>query len=492
MIRKNQTGSALVLVLVASMFLIILTAGAFRYFQTNVDTQIWTRERIQAKLSAEAGVNLSTHMLIAGAGLPSSDAPEPILGTEISHFILPGDMGTIYATVDPSNRNPEITTANAYMIRCISFVQGHTIESFGMESIIMPENLARFSVFQDNPSLNGYYPDGYRFDGPFYSNGPTIIFSESVTHENDVFFYSYNSTSPYWIYGKNQHGSHETTPAAGNLEMRPYHRLNLGAPYFELNVDTIAFGAAELNWQGVESAAISGGLHLSLAQVPHNSRLVLSGTSLFVRRNATEAPVEYDLSSLENPVVWIDNNWTDRIYLRGDMTTGAGFDMELTLGCKGPVFMSGSLVYNNQDLEDPDNTNLLGIMTVYGDMIIADAPDILPDPLWNGYGERWQIGTAGTVTYSAVLVALEGEIKAEDAEQPVGFHEFQVIGGYMCQAEGWTNTSSAGFLMVVYFDPRLLFMHPPFFPTTANWNTTMWAERPDMIVSDVTNGVPEY
>ncbi len=490
MIHKNQTGSALVLVLVASMFLIILTAGAFRYFQTNVDTQIWTRDRIQAKLSAEAGVNLATHMLVAGAATPATTTPEAILGTETSHFTLPGDMGTIYATVDPSDKNPEVTTANAYMIRCISFVPGHTIESFGMESIIMPENLARFSVFQDDPPSNLHYSDGYRFDGPFYANGPVRIGSNSATHENDIFFYSYKTTSPYWIY--NNSGSHETTPAAGNVEMRPYHRLNMGAPYFELNVDTIPFGAAELNWQGVEAAAISGGLHLSTTQVPNNSRLVLSGTSLFVRRNASEAPVEYDLSSLENPVVWIDNNSTNRIYLRGDMTAGSGFDMELTLGCKGPVFMSGSLVYNNQDLEDPDNDNLIGIISVYGNMIIADAPSVLPDPLWNGYGERWQIGTDGTVTYSAVLVALEGVLKAQKPAEPVGFHEFQIIGGYMCQAEGHTNNANSGFRMVVYFDPRLLFMHPPFFPTTANWNTTMWAERPDMTVSDVTIGLPTY
>ncbi|MCD6587100.1 MAG: hypothetical protein J7K88_00960, partial [Candidatus Fermentibacteraceae bacterium] len=248
MYTSNRNGSALVLVLVASVFLIILTAGAYQYFKMNADTQIWAKDRIQAKLTAEAGINLATHMLVSGASLPPGTAPQDILGTEVSFFDLPGDMGAVYATVDPSDANEQVTSANAYKIRCIATVPGRTMDTYGMESILMPENLARFSVFMDNPSTGGYYGDGYRFDGPFYANGPVNVQSSSPTHDNDPFFYTFRLTSDYYV---TSGGTHVTTPATGNLQMRPYNRLSMGAPYFELGIDPIPFGAGELDWQGV-------------------------------------------------------------------------------------------------------------------------------------------------------------------------------------------------------------------------------------------------
>jgi len=480
----NRKGSALVLVLVASMFLIVLTAGAFRYFQTNVDTQIWTRDRIQAKLSAEAGINLATHMLIAGASLPTALEPAPILGTETSPFVLPGGMGSVYATVDPSNQNEYVVTANAFMIRCISTVPGTTLETFGMASIVMPENLARFSVFMENPNTSGYYGDGYRFDGPFYANGPIRVQSSSATHENDPFFYSLRLTSDYYLAVGS---THQTTPTdGGNLEMRPYHRLCLGAPYFELGIDPIPFGEDELDWQGVRSAALADGLYLTIAEVPDNSRLCLKGDTLWVKTDSLAVTDVYYLGDMENPVVWIENDPSDRFFLRGNQNQG--LDMALTIGCYGDVYMSGRLSYENEDLQDPTNEDLLGIMSVNGDMIIADES---VDAGWTG--ESWVVSTQGGFTYSAVLVALEGDLFAENHKWPnTGVVEFRIQGGYMIQAEGYTSTGTKGFDIGVYFDPRLLFMHPPFFPTTANWNTTMWAEKPDMLPSDVTNGIPTY
>lgn len=180
--KTNEKGSALILVIVSAMFLIILTGALYTYLKSNVDTQVWTRERIQAKLSAEAGINLATHMLVAGAELPTNLLPQDILGSPTSFEVLPGDMGSAYATVDPYDSNKVVTSANAFRLRCIANVSGSTVETWGMESIVMPENLARFSVFMNNPSTSGYYGDGYRFDGPFYANGPISIYSSSPTH----------------------------------------------------------------------------------------------------------------------------------------------------------------------------------------------------------------------------------------------------------------------------------------------------------------------
>ena len=487
--NSNEKGSALVLVVVASIFLIILTGAAYTYFSNNVDTQIWARDRIQARLSAEAGVNLATHMLIAGEALPVNTDPQDFIGTYSSSVALPGDLGDVYVSVDGNENNTKITSANAYRIRCLATIPGNTIETYGMEGIVMPQNLARFSVFMNNPSTGGFYGDGYRFDGPFYANGPICVFSSSSGSEFDPFFYSFHLTSDYYIYGQNSGGSHETTPTAGNLEMQPYNRLSMGSPYFELGVDPIPFGPSELNWQGVKNAATSGGLVLNEADgdIENGSRLSLRGDStLIVRVSAGATPDTFDLADYDNPVVWIENDPNHRVYLNGWETSP--MDMALTIGMYGSLYMSGDLMYENNDLEDPTNEQLLGIMTVYGDVVIADDPEGL-EAGWEGF----QIVTDDDFEYDAVLVALDGELRAENYWKPAMQAEFLLLGGYMIDSEGITGTTNpTGFDISVYFDPRLLTMHPPYFPTTANWLNIMWADKPDLSASQVQSGIPIY
>jgi hypothetical protein len=488
MYKTGKRGSSLVLVLIAATFLIILTGALYTYLKSNVDTQIWTRDMIQAKFSAEAGLNLATHMLVVGAELPSMFTPQPILGTPLTFADLPGGMGSVFVSVDPNDDNEQITSANAYLLRCIAEVPGESVEFYGMEAIVMPENLARFSVFMDDPSLDGYYGDGYRFDGPFYANGPVCIYSSSATHENDPFFYSLHLTSTYYVYGQNSGGSHETTPAAGNLQMQPYNRLMMGAPYFELGIDPIPFGPDELDWEGVRNAAQNGGLNLTTAEVRNGSRLLLTDSLLTVKYERYGAETVYDLSSLTNPVVWIENGNNDRVYLKGH--NGRPFDMALTIGMMGDLYMAGDLKYANRDLEDPENDNLLGLMTVYGDILIADDVNGTGEvPGWVGF----EIATHQSFEYDAVLVSLSGVLEAENHRMPLKKAEFLLLGGYMIQEEGYTGTPSEGFDISVYFDPRLLSRHPPFFPTTANWLNIMWRDKPNITVRDVEEGRnPEY
>lgn len=488
----NNRGAALMLVVIASIFLIILTAAAYRYFTTNVDTQIWTRDRIQAKLSAEAGLNLATHILVAGASLPESDTT-PLLGTATTPAVLPGELGSVYVTVQPSKYNGDITASNAFMLHCIAWPPGSAIDTYGMQCIVMPENLARFAVFMNNPSTDGAYVDGYRFDGPFYANGPVRVVSGSITHENDPFFYSFSLTSDYYLstWGTTQ----ATTPASGNLQMRPFERLSLGAPYFELGIDSIPFGSDDLDWQGVRNAAQSGGLYLGvpLRPIENGSRLRLQSDTLYVKLNTVTPEVGYHLGDLENPVVWIENGNTDRVYLRGQQYNG--LDMALTIGMNGHLYMSGSLEYANKNPEDPDNHTLLGLMTVHGNIYMANDPLVTPEPGWEGH----DIMTNGDFEYDAVLVALDGVLEAQKQPPtaPVdsifgGPCEFMLMGGYMIDNEGITSTNTGGFDITVFFDPRLLSMHPPFFPTTANWRTIMWRDAPELTVDNVEDGDPQY
>lgn len=477
------------LVLISSVFLIILTGAAYQYFKNSVDTQIWTADRIQAKLSAEAALNLATHMVVAGASLPQPGAPIPVLGTPTTHYSLPGDLGSAYVTVQAMPGNEQEITANAFTLHCIAWPPGTAIDSYGLRATVMPTNLARFSVFMDDPTVDGYYDDGYRFDGPFYANGPIRVYSESQTHENDVFFYSLSLTSDYYEYGTSS-GTAVTTPAYGKLQMRPYDRLSMGAPYFELGVEPIPFGPTELNWQGIRSAAISGGLYLTDSDVPDRARLALKGDTLMIQADTSAAVVSYYLGGMDNPVVWIQNGPGNSFYLRGHQFVG--LNMPLTIGAEGTFLMSGPLYYDNPDPQDPDNECLLGLLTPWGDMLIADE-DSLENLGWDG--ESFKVTTDDGFTYSAVLVALDGVLEAEIYTEPDPQVEFKIIGGYMVQNEGFTGTGGPkplGYTIGVYFDPRLLTMHPPFFPTTANWKTIMWEEVPDMWLDDVRLGYLYY
>jgi hypothetical protein len=360
------------------------------------------------------------------------------------------------------------------------------MDTYGMQSIVMPENLARFSVFMDNPSTGGYYADGYRFDGPFYANGPVRVRSSSVSSANDPFFYSFNLTSGYYV---SQGNTHITTPKTGNLEMQPYNRLSMGPPFFDLNVDPIPFGANELDWQGVRSAAQTDGLYFPLGSVADSSRLALKGDTLLIKATPSAAVQKFYLGALVNPVVWIENGQNECFFLRGSQLQG--LNMPLTIGSMGDVYMSGELTYENTDLQDPGNDQLLGIMTVNGDLIIADQRLLGDQSAWGSVS--FYIDTKDGLNYYAVIVALEGNLFASNYNYPPGPQEFRLNGGYMIQEEGYTSTGSSGFDIGVYFDPRLLYMHPPFFPTTANWITTMWAEVPNMTVNDVSVGThPEF
>lgn len=493
MTGTGKRGSALVLVVVAAGFLLILTGAAYRYLRTSVDTQMWTRERIQAKLTAEAGVNLATHMLVAGASLPTGDDAQVLLGTETTPEPLPNGMGAVYVSVDPNNNNDDIISANSYMINCLATVPGENFDTYGIQAIVMPLNLARFSVFMDNPSLSGAYVDGYRFDGPFYANGPVRVISNSAGDENDPFFYSFTLTSDYYIsdWGTTQ----ATTPESGNLRMRPFERLSLGLPYFELGADTIPFGPDEINWEGVRNAAISGGLYFTpddpVYTIYDGSRIKLKGDSLLVKLDDSTPERAYYLADLDNPVVWFENGNLDTLMILGHGYEG--LDSALTIGMNGNLYLGSAIRYTNEDPEDPLNHTLLGLMTIHGDIIIKDdfADTLYQEPGWDGFN----IVTHGDFQVDAVLLALEGNLKAEKYWEPEdGPHEFRLLGGYMIQEEGYTSSGDAGFDISVYFDPRLLSMHPPFFPTTANWSTTMWREDGNMERETVTNGQqnPEF
>jgi len=84
-----------------------------------------------------------------------------------------------------------------------------------------------------------------------------------------------------------------------------------------------------------------------------------------------------------------------------------------------------------------------------------------------------------------VVMDLNGAFNAENWNVPPGPVDFMVMGGYIVNTEGYTTTPSSGYDTVIYYDPRLLSMHPPFFPQTGRWDVVYWAEKPDLDLDSV-------
>lgn len=496
--KMHKRGSALVLVMVASMFLIILTAGAFRYFKTNVDVYTWTKDRIQAKLTAEAGVNLAACMISSGFPVPSGTGPPVrILGAPTSYEVLPGGIGSVYVTVDPNNDNDMVLGKNAYMIRCISHIAGRTDESYGIESTIAPDNLTSYAMFiGDNTrflSVKNALVDGFKCSGPFYYNGivPMHILSLNHNSDNDAYFYSFQITSDHYM----ANDVKATTPQSGALTLQPSGRMALGAPHFEINCDTIPFGVNDTDWKSIKDAAINGGLYFDSSTVPDSSRMILRKDTLIIKKSRNATPVKYYLGNLTNNVVWFDQDSPlilNTLSIRTYPGAGEGLSIPLTLGTNGNFSMFAPIEYENMTTFDAANKGMLGLVMVEGYFSMFRLHPL--HPAWDA--GIWSPDVERDMNVCASLLILSSSWFNSSLNWPVPQYDMQLVGSFAAKDMASLTQSNlgalSGYYMDLQYDPRLFYTQPPFFPITGSYETYMWRDVPDITVNDVTLGIPVY
>lgn len=502
--KRRNTGSALILVMVSAVVLSILVGALFTLFQANTRSQSWAKERIQARMTAEAGMNMAVHMIMEGADVPQGDSARKFLPELDDWHYFGEEMGWVQIWVDPDNDNDQVASANAYEIRCLSRVLDEDQEySYGISSLVLPRNFAVYATFL-NSAGTGYFGDGYRFDGPFHTNTVVRLSSNTPGRDQDPWFYSISIVDDHYLYFNPASHAVEiaSSPQHKNLFIEPYEKMVLGEPYFNLNADPIPFGSSEVNWQGAYNAALSGGLVLNSGQVPDGTRMILKSDTLMVR-TAQDQPVSvYDLSALSEPVVWVNNNAGATVYLKTEEEypdRDNGLPMGLTIGVNGSLAISGPLYYEDIDLTDPNNTDMLGLVIVNGDFLIAHDPEMSGDDDWidpaDSTDATWNISTHKSnyddgIQVDAVIMVLDGYFQMEDwgswpyNEWPHQAIDFEIVGGYIINEESVTTwgigSDTWGYLTFVTYDPRLMSMHPPYFPQTGVWDTAYWEENPDM------------
>ncbi len=419
--RRNKTkGSALILVMIAAVVLMILIGAVYMLFESNVRSQLWAKERIQARFTAEAGANLAVYMIMGGADVPQGDNPIRFLpDTTVSDnwLDLGGELGWVQAWVDPHDENDQISAANAYEVRVLSkVISEDQVHSYCIGTMILPRNFATYATFLNDGGggAGGWYGDSYRFDGPFHTNTSINIGSITAGREDDPWFYSLSIVEAVYYYVQ---GGYAPTSSVqiGNLWIEPYEKMLMGEPYIAFGVDPIPFSSDDVTWQGAFNAANGGGLMLN--GLLDGTRMILRDSTLIVKQDSAGVAVQYDLSTLTNPVVWINNNATDKVYLKGVLSVPdtTGLSMALTIGSNGHLVMSGSLLYQNRDLLDPKNKIMLGIVVKDGGFLIAEDPDNTEwtgDPEWD---HPWTIDTfgVGSLEFDGVIMVLDGRFECE-------------------------------------------------------------------------------
>jgi len=305
---------------------------------------------------------------------------------------------------------------------------------------------AYYCCFKSDPSLNWSYGDGYVYQGPFRANGPVGLHSSTPGRDNDPWFYSITLSSDYYLYGSGSSGVPCTSPQFEDLWVEPYEFMEQGSPWFVLGAEPLPFGADYVEWQTIRDEGMSNGLFLNL---PNGARILLRDSVLSVMETAFGNETVYQLSELSSPAVWINNLYTDRVYIRG--SDDSPFTEQLTIGGYGDFYLSGELL--------SEGYGMVGIVSIYGDLIIADSP-VYPAPGWAGY----EIETAESFTFQCSMMALEGDFFAEVFYRPSNQAVFTLAGGMQICQEGVTGTLYSGFALDFSYDDRLLTESPPFYP----------------------------
>ena len=325
------------------------------------------------------------------------------------------------------------------------------------------------SVYADSGSYSdflfliddmGYFRDSTVWDGPVRSNGVLFIRSYTPDRDNDPWFYTLTTAldSIYTILPDTflMISSTLPHPLETNLWVEPYELMCEGPPWFNLGTDTIPFGPDNVNWQSTYYAAVESGL--CFTSVASGTRMVLESDSIHLRETPDGPVLSYCINDLSEPVVWIDNAPGDDIYIRSiPPDSGSGITVPVTLGCGGSVYIMGDILY------EPLSGGMLGLITVYGDLLIADTPVYEP---WEGI---WAIETEKDMLCSASMLMISGLFEAENPWEPHPAVDFTIFGGIQLVTEYITAYISGpltwGYFIEHDFDERLFDVSPPFYPT---------------------------
>jgi len=331
-----------------------------------------------------------------------------------------------------------------------------------------------FACLLGDPTLYGAYTDGAHFGGPFRANGPVRVVSSSPGRDDDPYFHHFTLSSDYYVcdWGSSQ----ATTPHPEGTELwiEPYEMMQQGPPWFELGADEIPFGSDQVDWQSTREAAMSGGMFFDgtdYPELPDGTRIIVGADSLWVKTSVGAPVLAYCFDSLVTErVVWVENGPSDQLWIKGDpmaaVIDSMGVDSLLTIGCRGDIWAYGPLLAELPDDTSYCSENLLGLLSVYGDFVLADDPDDDGQPDWPCPFDI-DMGAFGgqSVSYWASVMCLDGKVCSETFYEPVPSSDFNLLGGVQIDHMGFTCTGNGGLEFHLFYNEALFSESPPWYPS---------------------------
>ncbi len=293
-----------------------------------------------------------------------------------------------------------------------------------------PSNFAKFAYYMNLFGGGDKFYSGDTIWGPFHTNG------KLSTEGNPVFM------------GK-------ATTKLGLKMYNPKDPKFYGG--YESGID-IPF---EFDTTGIPSAAATGGKMYPSG--PLDVRLVFNSDATVTHSTSVSgsggwsAPVTEPMASFApNGVVW---NPKGNMYVSGTVngqyTIGVGISSGIG---SGNVYLEDDLVYRTDPIDDPDCTDMLGIIAG-NNVFVADLP-----------------ANYNNINIHASILASKGGLAVENLNSFPTAGTLYLAGGIIGHQNQSFSDGTHGFHLKLKYDERFMVVSPPYFPLTDGLEIVSWFE----------------
>lgn len=445
---------ALAIVIVFGFVLAVLATAVLVFFRSNVSSYALIKNRIKARIAAEAGAMLALHTLERDYdAAPQSGAPFSLPGDSAQWIRLPESGDRAWVVVDPNNRNRE-DNLGAVEIRSRGVV-GNVSRDVVMHAC--PDYASRYALMVDE-DIRNFFEDGRVVDGPVHANGRIDFGSHTPDSTDDPWVHAVSTTTDGGFYMRGVGRIEQPHPPGSNLWVRPYSHHVRGRPYWNGSAPEADFDRMKRYYQRLDRNASVSGAHIS-----GGGRLLLDGDmALFKTRRAGPA----DTIPLGDTDVLFVRNGASPLYVK----TLSRPSQPLSIVSNGSIYVAGLIESSSVSAGGP-----LALIALR-DVIVARDPGAHGEPDWTS---PWNIDTDRGLLVQAVVAALGGSLKAEDPSHPNPSCRLSLVGGLTQRRFGILGIAGHGYELSVTYDQVLAGTRPPFFPSLGRWHMISWQQDPD-------------
>ncbi len=452
----GRRGAALAIVFFFTLVLSILVAAVYILFTGNVATFEYTRDRIGARFTAEAGARLAVHHLSLETTMPQGTAPFYMPEDSSGWITMQGIQGRVLVVIDPRNNVEDPFAIRGVEIRSRGSCND---QSMDVKVHYAPDSPSRYALLVDGGIPAGFFVDGRKIEGPVHCNG--IINFSSVTSDStdDPFASEISTTSDGGFRFSDAGMAIVPHPDGSSVWVMPYRSHRSGSPSWNHDASPIDFERIGDHFHDLYSEAVS--MNTVVMGV---KRIILDRNTMLMKADNLGPITTIELGSDRN-LVYIMNGAMPVYIKSGQPTT-----IPLTIVATGNVYISGNIRGSAAGGQGP-----LAIVSL-GDIVIPSDPSYTGQTDWS---TPWDIQTEGNLSVQAYLASPAGVLRCESLMYPGDPVYFTIMGGLMEQEMGNLGTVMSGYRLEISYDRGLYGVMPPYFPILENWIMTSWVEDPD-------------